>query len=262
MKKKHLSFLMLVLLAASCSVNKKTASHWITYLEPNAEANFFEANKDPFISRNTFFRNFTNNIKSKEDSVLITTKNGKNYRGFISKSDFDGYFIKTSNNKEIYISNLEIKTIQFLESTMDTKVPLLNRDTFFENSSFGPPSNRSISPTITTNSPSDVWDNANAEFEQSRRSNTKIVTKETNQKKNQEPLSVISFISLVLSPFTAGVGLPLALILSKISLKKIKKNPEKYKGRGLARFTFIVSTILVSVSLLLVILLIALFILM
>ena len=259
MKKKHLSFLMLILLAASCSVNKKTASHWITYLEPNAEANFFEANKDPFISRNTFFRNFTNNIKPKEDSVLITTKNGKNYRGFISKSDFDGYFIKISNNREIYISNLEIKKIQFLESTMDTKVPLLNSDTFFVNSSFGSP-NRSISPTITTNSPSDVWDNANAEFEQSRRSNTKIVSKQTNQKKTQEPLSVISFISLVLSPFTAGVGLPLALILSKISLKKIKKNPEKYKGRGLARFTFIVSTIIVTVFLLLVIFLIALFI--
>ena len=259
MKKKHLSFLMLILLAASCSVNKKTASHWITYLEPNAEANFFEANKDPFISRNTFFRNFTNNTKPKEDSVLITTKNGKNYRGFISKSDFDGYFIKISNNREIYISNLEIKTIQFLESTMDTKVTLLNRDTFFENSSFRP-FKRSISPTITTNSPSDVWDNANAEFEQPRNSNTKILSKQTNQKKTQEPLSVISFISLVLSPFTAGVGLPLALILSKISLKKIKKNPEKYKGRGLARFTFIVSTILVAVSLLLVIFVIALFI--
>ena len=250
---------MLILLAASCSVNKKTASHWITYLEPNAEANFFEANKDPFISRNTFFRNFTNNIKPKEDSVLITTKNGKNYRGFISKSDFDGYFIKISNNREIYISNLEIKKIQFLESTMDTKVTLLNRDTFFENSSFRP-SNRSISPTITTNSPSDVWDNANAEFEQPRNSNTKILSKQTNQKKTQEPLSVISFISLVLSPFTAGLGLPLALILSKISLKKIKKNPEKYKGRGLARFTFIVSTIIVTVSLLLVIFVIALFI--
>ena len=141
---------------------------------------------------------------------------------------------------------------------MDTKVTLLNRDTFFENSSFRP-SNRSISPTIT-NSPSDVWDNANAEFEQPRNSNTKIVSKQTNQKKTQEPLSVISFISLVLSPFTAGVGLPLALILSKISLKKIKKNPEKYKGRGLARFTFIVSTIIVTVSLLLVIFVIALFI--
>ena len=259
MKKKHLGFLMLILFAASCSVNKKTASHWITYLGPNSEANFFEANKDPFISRNTFFRNFTNNIKPKEDSVLITTKNGKNYRGFISKSDFDGYFIKISNNREIYISNLEIKKIQFLESTINTKVPLLNRDTFLENSSFRP-SNRSISPTITTNSPSDVWDNTNAEFEQSRRNNTKIVSKQTNQKKTQEPLSVISFISLVLSPFTAGVGLPLALILSKISLKKIKKNPEKYKGRGLARFTFIVSTIIVTVFLLLVIFLIALFI--
>ena len=249
---------MLILFAASCSVNKKTASNWITYLEPNTEANFFEANKDPYISRNTFFRNFTNNIKPREDSVLITTKNGKNYSGFISKSDFDGYFIKTSNNREIYISNLEIKTIQFLESTIETKATPLNMDTFFENSSFGP-SNRSISPTIT-NSPSDVWDNANAEFEQSRRSNTKIVSKQTNQKKIQEPLSVISFISLVLSPFTAGVGLPLALILSKISLKKIKKNPEKYKGRGLARFTFIVSTIIVTVSLLLVIFVIALFI--
>ena len=120
---------MLILLAASCSVNKKTASHWITYLEPNAEANFLKLTKIHSLV-GIHFSKFYKQIKPKEDSVLITTKNGKNYRGFISKSDFDGYFIKISNNREIYISNLEIKKIQFLESTMDTKVPLLNRILF------------------------------------------------------------------------------------------------------------------------------------
>ena len=41
----------------------------------------------------------------------------KKFMGLVTKSDFDGYFIKIQNNREIYISNIEIKTIQFYQAT-------------------------------------------------------------------------------------------------------------------------------------------------
>ena len=37
---------------------------------------------------------------------------GKKYTGTISKVDKEGYFIKTSYNREIFLSKLEIKTIK------------------------------------------------------------------------------------------------------------------------------------------------------
>ena len=46
------------------------------------------------------------------DSVHIESTYAKKYTGTISKVDKEGYFIKTSNNREIFLSKLEIKTIK------------------------------------------------------------------------------------------------------------------------------------------------------
>ncbi len=46
------------------------------------------------------------------DSVQIESTYAKKYTGTISKVDKEGYFIKTSNNREIFLSKLEIKTIK------------------------------------------------------------------------------------------------------------------------------------------------------
>ena len=37
-------------------------------------------------------------------------------KGTVSKSEYDGYFIKVENNREIYISNIEIKSVQFIKN--------------------------------------------------------------------------------------------------------------------------------------------------
>ena len=65
------------------------------------------------------------------DSVHIESTYAKKYTGTISKVDKEGYFIKTSNNREIYLSKLEIKTIKVVlevEPEIDTKASTLYID--------------------------------------------------------------------------------------------------------------------------------------
>ena len=59
------------------------------------------------------------------DSVHIESTYAKKFAGRISKVDKEGYFIKTSYNREIFLSYLEIKTIkvvlEWVEPDVDTK---------------------------------------------------------------------------------------------------------------------------------------------
>ena len=59
------------------------------------------------------------------DSVHIESTYAKNFTGTISKVDKEGYFIKTSYNREIFLSKSEIKTIkvvlELIESNIDSK---------------------------------------------------------------------------------------------------------------------------------------------
>ena len=70
-----------------------------------------------------FCSDFFSQIKG--DSVQIESTYGKKYTGTISKVDKEGYFIKTSYNREIFLSKLEIKTIkvvlEWVEPDVDTK---------------------------------------------------------------------------------------------------------------------------------------------
>ena len=70
-----------------------------------------------------FCSDFFSQIKG--DSVQIGSTYGKKYTGTISKVDKEGYFIKTSYNREIFLSYLEIKTIkvvlEWVEPDVDTK---------------------------------------------------------------------------------------------------------------------------------------------
>ena len=52
-----------------------------------------------------------------KDSVEILTTSGRVYRGVVVKSDYDGYFIKLSSVREIYVSNIEIKRLTVLSSS-------------------------------------------------------------------------------------------------------------------------------------------------
>ena len=59
------------------------------------------------------------------DSVYVESTYAKKFTGRISKVDKEGYFIKTSYNREIFLSKLEIKTIKvvldLIEPDVDTK---------------------------------------------------------------------------------------------------------------------------------------------
>ena len=70
-----------------------------------------------------FYGNLIGQIKG--DSVQIESTYAKKYTGTISKVDKEGYFIKTSYNREIFLSKLEIKTIkvilELIEPNIDSK---------------------------------------------------------------------------------------------------------------------------------------------
>ena len=104
----------------------------------------------------------------------------------------------------------------------------------------------------------DAWDRANSEFESSPPLEPEIVQEKSFSKKTQEPFSVLSFIFTLLG-FLTGIGFLLGMIFGAISLSNIKKNPEKFKGKGMAKFSFILSTVVVAAVLLLLLLIIGIF---
>lgn len=254
MKLIRLVYIILLFILASCSNTAIVSNHWAKYVNSNPEiTNLSSSLKNKPIHPVRLIQ-FEDNSTNK-DSIVIVTKTGKTYKGIVSKSDYDGYFIKVEKNREIYIGNFEIKSIQFIKNTTVTNIQSLVIDPT--------PDTVILKPTISkekvtesTNKSSlenDVWDNTNSEFEVSNSDTPKPVsqTKEKSRKKIQEPFSVASLIALILSPFTFGLSFLLSFIFSVVSLSRIRNNPEKYKGRTLARIIF---SICLAVSLIFVIL--------
>jgi hypothetical protein len=197
-----------------------------------------------------------------KDSIVIVAKTGKIYKGIVSKSDFDGYFIKIENNREIYISNIEIKSVQFIKNLTTTNAQSLATEP-------GPDSaviknkileEKVAKPTNNNSLENDVWDNTNSEFEISNSNPPKSVLKseKNTRKKVQEPFSKASLVALILSPFTLGIGFLLSFIFSAVSLSRIRNNPEKYKGKTLARIVFGICLAVTLIFIFLIALLIAL----
>ena len=57
------------------------------------------------------------------DSIIFTTKSGKDYRGILESKNQDGYFFKTSNNRIIYLSKSEIKEFQKIKKEILKESP-------------------------------------------------------------------------------------------------------------------------------------------
>lgn len=172
-----------------------------------------------------------------KDSVEIITTSGRVYRGVVVKSDFDGYFIKLSPEREIYVSNFEIKRLTVLSSSP----------------------NNQPNKTLKTSSPSQDYFEDDSPEEQTYDEDL------TYEEKKVEPMSILSLIFGVLGfvpiPVIGGLGWIAALVLAKQSLKKIERNPEKFKGRGLAiagRVLGIIGITLAFLALLIFILILAL----
>ena len=242
MKLTHLGYIISLFVLTSCSNTAIVSHHWTKYVSSNPEiTNLSSSLNNKPVNRPIRLIELEENVPNK-DSIVIVTKTGKTYKGIVSKSDYDGYFIKIENNREIYISNLEIKSIQFIKNpTVKNAQPLaidLNPDTTTIKTTIS--TEKVAEPTNNNPLENDVWDNTNSEFEISNSDTPQPVfqSEEISRKKIQEPFSIASLIALILSPFTLGLGFLFSFIFSVVSLSRIRNNPEKYKGRTLARIIF------------------------
>ena len=234
MKSTSVVYIILLFIIASCSNSAIVSNHWTKYVNSNPENTNLSSSLNNKPVNPIRLIEFEDNFPNK-DSIIIVTKTGKTYKGIVSKSDYDGYFIKLEKNREIYISNFEIKSIQFIKNPNLINVQTLAIDTT--------PDTAILKTTISTEKvtestnqsslENDVWDHTNSEFEVSNSDSSKpeVKTEESSTKKVQEPLSILSFIFTLLG-FLTGVGFLLGMIFGAISLSKIKKNPENLKAKG------------------------------
>ena len=240
---KYISFLLIFV---SCTSHKTISNHWLKYVESNFSSNNLSASKNTVLAEPKL--KLTKPLFFPQDSVKILTKSGTTYQGIIIKSDFNGYYLM-SNNREIYISNNEIKEITFLNpnKTALSKISSNSVIDSVNKSSNIIPKTKNESQIKNEN----IWDRTNSDF--INKPPPKEV-KSSSYEKKMDPFSILSFVSTVLGFFT-GFSFLLGLIFGAISLSKIKKNPEKYIGRGLAIFSFIFSLVMTFIVMLLIVLL-------
>ena len=260
MKLTHLVYIISLFILVSCSSTATVSNHWTKYVNSNPEITFLSSslNKKPVnlpIRVIEIEENATN-----KDSIVIVTKTGITYKGTVSKSEYDGYFIKVENNREIYISNIEIKSVQFIKNPRAINTQSLSikkrPDSLVVKNKISP--EKVAEPSNSNSLENDVWDNTNSEFEISNSPQTVLQSEKLSRKKVQEPFSKASLVALILSPFTFGIGFLLSFIFSAVSLSRIRNNPEKYKGKTLARIVFGICLAVTLISFLLIALLIAL----
>ena len=262
MKVRFFQFLLFILFFSSCSNSKVISKRWVDYINSSTNESLLASKANHFLTDYDFKISNLLNEANKEDSVVIVTKSGKKFMGLVTKSDFDGYFIKIQNNREIYISNIEIKTINFIKQPINDVIDTLIKNSLETANNF----NREIideeslqdSLNLELERKDDVWDDANSKFESLTILEPEIVPEKSILNKVQEPFSVLSFIFTLLG-FLTGIGFLLGMIFGAISLSNIKKNPEKFKGKGMAKFSFILSTVVVAAVLLLLLLIIGIF---
>ena len=242
MKLTHVVYIFLLSVLASCSNSAIVSHHWAKYVNSNPEiTNLSSSLNNKPVGQLFRLIELEENIPNK-DSIVIVTKTGKIYRGIVSKSDFDGYFIKIKNHREIYVSNLEIKSIQFLKNPTVINTQSLVVDPKPDSAIIKNKISieKVVEPSNNSSLENDVWDNTNSEFETPKTNFSKppFQSEQSVRKKVQEPFGIASLIALILSPFTLGLGFLLAFIFSIVSMSRIRNNSEKYKGRTLARILF------------------------
>ena len=179
----------------------------------------------------------TYNENPNKDSVEIITTTGRVYRGVVVKSDYDGYFVKLSSDREIYISNNEIKRLTVISST----------------------------PPVEDNKPPTAKPSTQNYYEDESVADNTYTDETTYVEQKTEPMAILSLIFGILGffpiPLIGGLGCIAAYVLGKNSIKKIDRNPKKFKGRGMALAGKILGTIgitLMIIGLIILLLLLAL----
>ena len=179
----------------------------------------------------------TYNENPNKDSVEIITTTGRVYRGVVVKSDYDGYFVKLSSDREIYISNNEIKRLTVISST----------------------------PSVEDNKTPTTKPSTQNYYEDESVADSNYTDETTYVEQKTEPMAILSLIFGILGffpiPLIGGLGCIAAYVLGKNSIKKIDRNPKKFKGRGMALAGKILGTIgitLMIIGLIILLLLLAL----
>ena len=190
MNAKYFQFIILIFIFSSCSNIKVISHQWVDYINSSTNESILASKANHFQTNYDFKISILTNEINKQDSVVIITKTGKTYKGFVTKSDFDGYFVKIQNNREIYINNIEIKTIEFFKhptkKVADTFVSktLLPLNNYTKDIN----SNESLQNSLNQDTvqklerSDDPWDRANSEFESSPPLETEIVQKKYSKK--------------------------------------------------------------------------------
>ena len=167
MKLTQVVYIFLLFVLAACSNSAIVSHHWAKYVNSNPEiTNLSSSLNNKPVGQLFRLIELEENAPNK-DSIVIVTKTGKTYKGIVSKSDYDGYFVKIENNREIYISNIEIKSIQFIKNPTVTNaqsLPIdLTLDTAIIKTTIS--SEKVAEPSNDNSLENDVWDNTNSEFE-------------------------------------------------------------------------------------------------
>ena len=171
MKLTHVVYIISLFILNSCSNTAIISNHWAKHVNSIPEISSLSASLN-YKPVNRFIRliEIENNSPNK-DSIVIVTKTGKTYKGIVSKSDYDGYFIKVEKNREIYISNLEIKSIKnptFSNAQFSAIDP--RNDSAIINKIL---TEKVVKPIDNSSIENDAWDNTNSEFEISNSENAK-----------------------------------------------------------------------------------------
>ena len=136
MKARFFQFFLFILFFSSCSNSKVISNRWVDYINSSTNESLLASKANHFLTNYDFKISNLLNEANKEDSVVIVTKTGKKFKGLVTKSDFDGYFIKIQNNREIYISNIEIKTINFIKQPINDVIDTLIKKTLETTNNF------------------------------------------------------------------------------------------------------------------------------
>ena len=226
------------------SINQRPLmSHTIKKQKLNLQKNenliTSRSNTIPLSIRKKSISNFLSNEKTliEGDSVKIELYSGAVYEGVITKNSFDGYFIKIENKREIYVSNIEIKKIQFLNNEKDSNDTLQSKTK----------QNSNVTKGNYVND-----DYANPVENDYYKNNDSNSTNDFNaQEAKIDPYALIGFFTAILGFFT-GLSFIASIVFSIMSLKRIKENPGKYKGKGfaIAGLTISIAVLLLSVILL------------
>ena len=223
MKLTPLVYIISLFILVSCSSTATVSNHWTKYVNSNPEITFLSSslNKKP-VNLPIRVIEIEENAPNK-DSIVIVTKTGITYKGTVSKSEYDGYFIKVENNREIYIRNIEIKSVQFIKNPRAINTQSLSikkrPDSLVVKNKIS--AEKVAEPSNSNSLENDVWDNTNSEFEISNSPQTVLQSEKLSRKKVQEPFSKASLVALILSPFTFGIGFLLSFIFSAVSLSRI-----------------------------------------